>query len=150
MASPTPTSSPLEVAYTHTSLTLDESAIHKLVAFVCTGEQFTLDTLSIVLADHQTVRELNVSYLQHDYNTDVLSFPFNDPVASKAVDGEVYVDLDTAQERCAEFGVTFEEEAYRYIIHGLLHLMGYLDDTAAGKAAMKSREDHYLKMLLGS
>ncbi len=145
-----PASSPLEVAYTHPTLLLDEPVLHKLVALVCTGEQFTLETLSIVLGDHQTVRELNASYLQHDYNTDVLSFPFNDPTASKTVDGEVYIDLDTAQERCAEFEATFEEEAYRYIIHGLLHLMGYLDDTAAGKSQMKSLEDRYLKALLES
>ncbi|MEM8485409.1 MAG: rRNA maturation RNase YbeY [Bacteroidota bacterium] len=126
---------------------MEETTLHKLVALACTGENFSLEDLSIVLSDHATVRELNVSYLNHDYNTDVLSFPLNDPEVSQTVDGEIYVDLDTAAERCAEFGVTFEEEACRYVVHGLLHLMGYLDDTAEGKATMRSREDLYLAML---
>ena len=138
------------VANTHPKRRLDEITVHRLVAIVCTGEQFTLEDLSIVLSDHPTVRELNVTYLNHNYNTDVLSFPLNNPEASRQIDGEVYVDLDTAAERCAEFGVSFEEEASRYIIHGLLHLMGYLDDTNAGKAAMQSREDLYLDMLFRS
>lgn len=141
------TDSRVVVSNTHPKRHLDEKIVHKLVALVCTGEQFTLADLSIVLGDHPTVRALNVTYLNHDYNTDVLSFPLNDPEASKQVDGEVYVDLDTAAERCTEFGVSFEEEASRYVIHGVLHLMGYLDDTPAGKAAMHAREDLYLDML---
>ncbi len=147
---PSPADTRISVANTHPQRHLEETALHKLVALACTGERFTLEDLSIVLSDHATVRELNVTYLNHDYNTDVLSFPLNDPTASRTVDGEIYVDLDTAAERCAEFGVSFEEEASRYVVHGLLHLMGYLDDTAAGKEAMRSREDQYLGMLFKS
>jgi rRNA maturation RNase YbeY len=60
------------------------------------------------------------------------------------VEGEVYVDLDTAAERHEEFDTSFEREAYRYVIHGLLHLMGYDDATSEGQETMRQKENQYL------
>lgn len=97
-----------------------------------------------MLSDHATVHELNRDFLSHDYETDVLSFPLSDNPDTSVVDGEVYVDLDTAHERCSEFGVTFKAETYRYVVHGLLHLLGYEDDTPALKNEMRQKEDFYL------
>ena len=60
------------------------------------------------------------------------------------VRGEIYVDLDTAAERAPEFETTFEEEAARYLVHGLLHLMGYDDRDEEGQRQMRELEDRYL------
>ena len=49
-----------------------------------------------------------------------------------------------------EFEATFEEEAYRYAIHGLLHLMNYSDKTEEARNVMKERESAYLKSLIKS
>ena len=102
-------------------------------------------TLSVVLADHATVLELNRAYLQHDYITDVLAFALSDDPLE--FDGEIYIDLDTAAERHTEFGTTYEREACRYAVHGLLHLLGYDDHTPDGKAHMHVLEDQYLESL---
>ena len=110
---------------------------------VLAAEGRTVDYLGIILADHDTVLGLNRTYLAHDYLTDVLSFPLGDADAD-AIDGEVYVDLDTAAEQHAAFSVSFEEEARRYVVHGLLHLIGYDDATDAGRQAMRRLEDQYL------
>ena len=141
-ASPTP--SPISITNIHQQHRVDDSVILGLVQLVCQTEEATIEDLSIVLSDHPTVLALNRTYLDHEYETDVLSFPLNDAQDSSVVDGEIYVDLDTAFERCSEFGVTFEAETYRYIVHGLLHLLGYSDETPALKARMKTREDMYL------
>lgn len=137
----------VSVANTHGRLHLDETSIYQLVALVCTSERVSVTDLSIVLSDHATVHTLNKSYLNHDYETDVLSFPLNAPTDTDVIDGEIYVDLDTAEERCAEFDNSFQQEAFRYVIHGLLHLIGYEDSTAEEKATMKSREDFYLNAM---
>ncbi len=97
-----------------------------------------------MLSDHATVHALNREFLSHDYETDVLSFPMNDEPDPSVVDGEVYVDLDTAHERCSEFGTTFKAETYRYVVHGLLHLLGYEDESPALKKEMRKKEDLYL------
>lgn len=126
----------------HPTRRLDAARLERLVQAVIDGEGVTLQYLGIILADHDLVLALNRSYLQHDYLTDVLAFPLEETPG--VVDGEVYVDLDTAAERHAEFGHTFEEEARRYVVHGLLHLLGYDDATPEGKAAMHTLEDRYL------
>lgn len=135
---------PISISNTHAAHQLDVQSIIELVLHVCDGEQANIVDLSVVLSDHDTVLALNRDYLSHDYLTDVLSFPLNDNPDKGIVDGEIYVDLDTAHERCDEFGVSFQEEAKRYIVHGLLHLIGYLDDTPEQKSAMKMKEDLYL------
>jgi len=130
----------------HPSLRLDEDAVRAAVARVLDGEGFTVTDLSVVLADHATVRALNRDWLGHDYDTDVVSFPLDEAAATRReVDGEIYVDLDTAAERAPEFGATMEAEALRYVVHGLLHLLGHDDATDEGRAAMRRLEDRYLR-----
>lgn len=98
--------------------------------------------VSVVVAGHSLVRDLNVRYLEHDYNTDVLSFTLSD--ATDRLEGEVYIDVEMAAERCAEFGTSIEQESMRYVIHGVLHLTGHDDSTPALKADMTSLEDAIL------
>jgi rRNA maturation RNase YbeY len=144
-------SNSLSIEQDHPSRTLDESVLEEVIRHVLAAEDATLVHLSVVLTDHATVRCLNRSYLDHDYNTDVLSFSLrNETSASDSlmVEGEVYVDLDTARERCEEFDATFEREACRYVIHGLLHLLGYDDATESAQETMRRREDEYLQAAL--
>ena len=144
-------SNSLSIEQDHPSRTLDESVLEEVIRHVLAAEDATLVYLSVVLTDHATVRRLNRSYLDHDYNTDVLSFSLrNETSASDSlmVEGEVYVDLDTARERCEEFDATFEREACRYVIHGLLHLLGYDDATESAQETMRRREDEYLQAAL--
>ena len=119
--------------------------MREAVERVAAGEALAVVELSIVLADHAAVRALNRDWLGHDYDTDVLSFPLDDEAAGRReIDGEVYVDLDTAAERAPEFDMPFELEALRYVVHGVLHLAGHDDATEAGRAAMRALEDRYL------
>jgi len=142
---------PLSIEHDHPSLSLDESTVERLIQHVFEEEGGSPVHVSVVLSDHDTVRRLNVAYLDHDYNTDVLSFSMReDEEAADAVEGEVYVDLDTAQERHDEFDSSFEREAYRYVVHGVLHLMGYDDATEEGQQAMREREDQYLNAVLST
>ncbi len=133
----------LLIENTHPRLRLDEAALQQLVECVVAREGRTVHYIGIILADHDTVLTLNREYLAHDYQTDVLSFPLGEADGA-VIDGEVYVDLDTAAEQHESFSVSFEEEARRYVVHGLLHLMGYDDATDAERKAMRQLEDRYL------
>lgn len=143
---PSPLGEPaLEVHNEHPSLHLDEAAVEALVTRILDGEGFTLAALGVILADHATIHALNRDWLGHDYETDVVSFPLDeDAPARRVIDGEVYVDLDTAAERAPEFGATFEQEALRYVAHGVLHLAGHDDATDEARARMRQLEDRYL------
>ncbi|MDE2996594.1 MAG: rRNA maturation RNase YbeY [Bacteroidota bacterium] len=121
----------------------DESRITSIAESVFSGEERAFESLSVVLADHETVLALNREWLDHDWHTDVISFLLEeDPI-----DGEVYVDVETAAERHAEFDTTLTQEVERYVIHGILHLCGYDDATDEERAHMRSLEDHYLAAL---
>jgi len=126
----------------HPDLRLDERILQTLVHRIVDAEARSLGTVSIVLTDHDTVLALNREHLGHDYLTDVLSFDLSE--APDRVDGEVYVDLDTAAERHEEFDTSFEEEARRYVAHGVLHLVGYDDRDADEQAVMRRLEDRFL------
>jgi len=141
----------LSIEHTHSSRRLDEGRLRRLIRHVLDAEEASLLHLSVILTDHDTVRRLNRNYLDHDYNTDVLSFSLREGPAPQSrerddtvVEGEIYVDLDTAAERRKDFNTSFEEEAYRYVIHGVLHLVGYDDATASAQETMRDRENEYL------
>lgn len=134
----------------HPELTLDPHLCRRVLSHVADGEGVRIESLTVVLSDHQTVHDLNRRYLGHNYVTDVLAFDYSesasDPdAAGDAVDGEIYVDLDTAHERHAEFGVGFQHEALRYLIHGMLHLLGHADTSSDEKQEMRTLEDRYLE-----
>lgn len=143
---------PISIEHDHPNLTVDERTVERLVQHVLDGEDATLIYVGVVLSDHDTVRELNETYLDHDYNTDVLSFSLRDPPQEDPgpVEGEIYVDLDTADERYDEFDTSFEREVCRYVVHGVLHLLGYEDATEEGRQTMRQRENEYLEQVLSS
>ena len=121
----------------------DESRITSIAESVFSGEERAFESLSVVLADHETVLALNREWLDHDWHTDVISFLLEEG----PIDGEVYVDVETAAERHAEFGTSLTQEVERYVIHGILHLCGYDDTTDEERAHMRSLEDRYLAAL---
>ncbi|NNE36539.1 MAG: rRNA maturation RNase YbeY [Rhodothermales bacterium] len=134
----------VEVDVEHATLLLDENVVRRLVVtavreYSKSDERFK--SIGIILTGRDFVHRLNREFLGHDYPTDVLSFRITD---SPPHEGEVYVDMDTAEKRCIEFGSSFELEAYRYVVHGVLHLLGLDDATDAEKAQMTLFEDAVL------
>ncbi|MFP6619780.1 MAG: rRNA maturation RNase YbeY [Pirellulaceae bacterium] len=98
--------------------------------------------ISIAVVDDVTIHRLNVQYLQHDYPTDVLSFIMEQQPGY--VEGELIVSADTAATESTRYGWLPADELLLYVIHGTLHLAGYLDGTDEERKKMRGREDHYL------
>ena len=135
----------LEIHHAHETRQLSEVSVRAVVQAVCVGEGVEIGSLGVVLGDHALVHDLNREWLGHDYETDVVSFVLDEDAQARGlVDGEVYVDLDTAAEQAPEFGATMEQEALRYVAHGVLHLAGHDDATDDQRAAMRALEDRYL------
>ena len=135
----------LEITTDHETRGLDEALVEAVVEAVCAMEGVRIASLSVVLGGHALVHGVNRDWLGHDFETDVVSFGLDDDArAQGALDGEVYVDLDTAAERAPEFGTTFDAEALRYVAHGVLHIAGHDDATDAQRAAMRDLEDRAL------
>lgn len=108
--------------------------------------------LSIALVDDATIHHVNRQFLQHDYATDVISFlldsgDIRDGSAADGrwIEGEIVISGETAARSAKEIGCPAGQELALYLVHGLLHLCGYDDQTPADQARMRDREKSHLK-----
>ncbi len=136
----------ISISHDQTGSGCEDGEILDLVHRIVAREEGSVTTLSIVLAGHRVVRSLNQRFLGRDRNTDVLAFPLGDEedTIGGVLDGEIYVDVQTAAERAPEFGVTTKMEVMRYIAHGILHLLGYSDATEEERKKMHRLENRFL------
>ena len=65
----------------------------------------------------------------------------------KHLHGEIFICIDDAVKQARQFRTTWQSELVRYLIHGVLHLVGYDDLTPAGRCVMKREENCLLGML---
>ena len=109
---------------------------------VVEGEGQKIDQLSYVFCNDEYLVDLNRQFLNHDTLTDILTFPYK----GEGVKGEIYISIDRVKENAKELNIEFREELRRVMIHGVLHLLGYKDNTENQKQKMRKAEDTKLKM----
>jgi probable rRNA maturation factor len=125
---------------------VDRTRMRQAALAVLDGESVREGEISLAFVDNPTIHQLNQRYLQHDEPTDVLSFPLSEPNAKRLL-GELVIGAEVARTQAGDRSHDVQAELALYVIHGLLHLCGYDDQTAAGAAAMRQRERHYLAAL---
>ena len=101
--------------------------------------------LSIALVDNSKIKELNKQYFNSNEVTDVISFPLSNN--KNILSGEIIVSVETAVEIAGKRNIGIEGEIVLYIVHGLLHLLGYADGNEEDARAMHEEESKILKTL---
>jgi len=99
--------------------------------------------INIVFVDDKYIIKLNQEYLDKDTTTDVLSFILTDET-DEQLEGEVYANIEQIIRQAEDYQVSLEAELCRVVIHGLLHLIGFNDQTDDDKQVMTEKEDYYL------
>jgi rRNA maturation RNase YbeY len=100
-------------------------------------------SLSVVFCSDEYLLNINKQFLNHDYYTDIITFPLEE-TAVKSV-AEIYISLDRIWDNAKKQSVSFDDELHRVIFHGVLHLTGLKDKTKEQKTAMTLAEDKWLK-----
>jgi probable rRNA maturation factor len=77
--------------------------------------------VNLVLMKDKKIKELNRRFRKKNKPTDVLAFPMNE----EGVLGDIAISTETARRNAKRFGVSYEQEMKRLVIHGVLHLLGY-------------------------
>jgi len=126
-------------------LEIDPAVIRSAVERVLLDAKVRVARVSVAILDNQHIHQLNRTYLQHDYATDVLSFLFESEPAF--VDGEIIVSAEMALQVAEEVGGEPAAELLLYVVHGALHLVGCDDVDAPGRAEMIRRETETLAAL---
>lgn len=106
------------------------------------NEGKSLKDLSLVFTDDDYLLEVNKQYLNHDYFTDVITFDYSD---FPEVSGDVMISLDRVKDNAISMNLAFEQEFYRVVFHGMLHLCGYKDKSKEDVVLMREKEDFYIQ-----
>jgi len=121
---------------------IKKSILHKLIFLLKNSLNFNIYSLNINFVSSKSIREINRKYLKHDFSTDIITFNYTG--SHKLLNGEILISIDDAETNSEKYGVTFDEEILRLVIHGILHLLGYNDINSNEKLEMSRLEDKLL------
>lgn len=108
---------------------------------VCEKEGKRLGDVNVIFCSDEYLLGVNLKYLGHDYYTDIITFDYCE---SDTVSGDLFISIDSVRDNSEHYGVTFENELDRVMIHGILHLLGYDDHSDGEIAEMRGKEDESL------
>ena len=105
------------------------------------SEQKKPGKISYIFCDDEHLLEINRTYLNHDYYTDIITFDY---VKGKIIAGDIFVSLQRISDNAVTLSSDFENELLRVVAHGILHLCGFKDKTEEEIKEMRAKEDFYL------
>ncbi len=97
--------------------------------------------LSYMFSSDEKVLEINKTYLDHDYYTDIISFPYE----KQPISGDIYISIDRVKDNAEHYTIDFELELCRVIAHGLLHFIGFDDHEEEDIKAMRQAEEQAIE-----
>ena len=141
--------SPIEIFnQTDIKLPFSEEEAFLLAEHLCKKESVSFEFVEIVFIDEAEIININKEFLSRNYLTDIISFRYDEDQTNQAIEGTLYCCAPRIREQAKEFKQTEKKEFLRIIIHGLLHLCGYEDDSEDKKKEMTLLEDYFLAPLL--
>jgi probable rRNA maturation factor len=99
--------------------------------------------INYIFCDDDYLYEINVQYLEHETLTDIISFDYT---LGNLISGDIFISIERVKDNAQDFGVSFEEELKRVMVHGILHYCGYKDKTEADEKLMRTKEEEKMKM----
>ncbi|MBI9039260.1 MAG: rRNA maturation RNase YbeY [Bacteroidales bacterium] len=123
----------------------DENKISEWLHLISKSENFNLSEINYIFCNDNFLYSLNIEYLNHNTFTDVISFDFSE--RTDQIAGDIYISIERISENANKFNKTINNELFRVMAHGLLHLLGYSDKTKSEKLLMTKKEDYYLSLL---
>tara|TARA_B110000444_G_C18719088_1_gene537551 strand:+ start:202 stop:618 length:417 start_codon:yes stop_codon:yes gene_type:complete len=98
--------------------------------------------LTVVFMTDEDMLTINKKHLNHDYFTDIITFPIEED--EECLEAEIYMSIDSIRENAIEYKNHFNLELLRVFLHGILHLIGYGDKSTLEQEVMRSKETYYM------
>jgi len=117
---------------------LQKQKINRWIKETAAGYDKKIGEIAYIFCSDQKILEVNNQYLQHDYYTDIITFDYSE---GSVISGDIFISLDTVKSNAQDFGVDFEHEILRILIHGILHLCGQDDKTNEQRNEMTGKEN---------
>jgi rRNA maturation RNase YbeY len=122
----------------------EQERLRAWIKDVIIREGYELGELLFVFCEDTYLHKINLEFLKHDTLTDVITFDYN---MGKQVNSEIFISVERVEENASDFRVSFEQELHRVMIHGILHLCGYKDESAQEEKTIRAKEDEALQQL---
>lgn len=134
MSSKSPAEIDVEIQDLQELIDLDHEQIDNLVRFVLTRNDH-VGRIGLCFVDDEAISALHQQFMDDPTPTDVITFPL-EPVVDGSLDGEIVVSTETALREAPGHQMRADDEVRLYIVHGLLHLLGYDDLDEQGQKTM--------------
>jgi len=122
-----------------TKSAINETSLKRLAGRFLKEHKAEKKEVSIVFVGEQKMRCLNAAYRKKDSATDVLAFSGEDDFL-----GEIIICYRQIERQGKIFGTGAKKELEIILVHGLLHLMGYTDDTDLKRRRMMELTEQFL------
>jgi len=131
-------------------LSISAEQAQAIVHHVLSSEGKRCDEVAIHFVDNKRISELHQQFFDRSYPTDCISFPIDSPEEKGdngyCILGDVFICPKVALDYAQEHHADPYHEATLYLVHGLLHLLGY-DDVGDMEPAMREAEERHIKQL---
>ena len=117
---------------------LQKQKINRWIKETAAGYGKKTGDIAYIFCSDERMLEVNKQYLKHDYYTDIITFDYSE---GHIISGDIFISVDTVKSNAVEFGVTFDQELHRILIHGVLHLCGQDDKTPELRMEMTRKEN---------
>ena len=111
---------------------------------IATSYNKKIGNVGYLFCNDEKILEINRQYLDHDFYTDIISFDYSE---GDIISGDIFISLDTVRTNSQKYNTDYQEELYRVIIHGVLHLCGLDDKLEDDAIRMRESENSALKQL---
>jgi len=104
---------------------------------VCLHYELKPECINYIFSDDEYLLNINKEYLQHDYYTDIITFPISkDPLCV-----DIFISVDRVKDNAKTLDISEKEELKRVMAHGLIHIAGYKDKTEEESKVMREQEE---------
>ena len=97
--------------------------------------------INLIFCDNDKLNSFKRKYFDDDVLTDIVTFPIKN---DNDLEAEIYISIEMAKLNADEFNVSLNNELSRLIIHGVLHLIGFNDNTKDAKKIMFSKQEEII------
>ena len=129
---------------------LNRKKLKDIVRFILNSIGVYNANLSIVFVTDREIKRLNYLYCKKKRFTDVLAFSMQEGrrlERDSSILGDIVISVDRAKRQAKRFNSTFKKEICLYIVHGILHLLGYGDKKPLSRKKMMEKETQILNLL---
>lgn len=122
----------------------DKVVTKKWIGDIIEAQGKRVGKIGYLFCDDEYILDANQRYLNHDTYTDIITFDY---VEGDLVSGDIMISVDRVVENAERFGVMFDDELHRVIVHGVLHLLGQGDKSEEEAKEMRRKEEDALDKL---